>query len=343
MPIVFFSRCKPQDVDAIDIVLKYKKVFIGYPMPAPDAQYDPHNLHSCLIDPTAPDDVWRSARARTSVRRQYNQNRNLIHKVDAEEGRIALVPRPSRGVIYCGKIKDKFQLVNDPIWYNEYLSVRASAGATSDGPDCWHSADVAQCWTVEEWVAIPLPRIPASIRRSLFGRSTYGVIHPDHDIGLDPFEVIATIMRSENISVSSWTCDPLQVERRLVDNITPSALEHLIVSLLQLEHENEVWSHVGGSGDGGIDGVGAAENGSVSALLQCKWQYWGGDIFYDPTLWNPRIDNIKRYLASLRYPVGVRIPDGVEFLDRPAIAKLILRHAARLPQAMSMRIGCPSK
>ena len=42
-----------------------------------------------------------------------------------------------------------------------------------------------------------------------------------------------------------------EVERRLVESVGPGTFEHLCVSLLQLEFPEEVWVHVGGSGDGG--------------------------------------------------------------------------------------------
>lgn len=49
-PIVFFSRCKPQDVDAIEIVLAEKRIFIGHPMARANAVYDPHNIKQCVVD-----------------------------------------------------------------------------------------------------------------------------------------------------------------------------------------------------------------------------------------------------------------------------------------------------
>ena len=45
--------------------------------------------------------------------------------------------------------------------------------------------------------------------------------------------------------------DLVEVERRLADFVGPSTFEHLCVALLQLEHPDEIWEHVGGSGDGG--------------------------------------------------------------------------------------------
>src|SRR5690348_10737098 len=179
-PIVFYLRCKPQNVDAIEIVLSEKRVFIGYPMQRAGVGYDPRKLKECVVDLSCGDDEWNAAHAASDKRREYNQNRNLVRKV--EIGSIALVPRPTRGVIYCGRVSGRFELVNAPPWYDRYMKIRGDA----DDESRWHAADVAQCWTVDEFRPIPVPRVPAWIRRSLFGRSTYGVVHPDPILG-DPY------------------------------------------------------------------------------------------------------------------------------------------------------------
>jgi hypothetical protein len=131
---------KPQDVDAIEIVVTEKRVFIGYPMWRAGAIYDPLNLKACVVDPSSGDDEWATAHAASSVKRpQFNQNRNLVRKVGV--GSIALVPRPSRGVIYGGRIISNFELVNAPPWYNRYMKIRGD----EDNEDNWHAAGVAQC------------------------------------------------------------------------------------------------------------------------------------------------------------------------------------------------------
>jgi hypothetical protein len=333
-PIVFFSRCKPQDVDAIDIVLSENRLFIGWPMRRAGAPYDRRNLRACVVDPSCGDDEWANAHAASDKSRQFNQNRNLVRKVTI--GSIAMVPRPDFGVIYCGRITSKFELVNSPPWYERYMQIRGD----TDGERFWHAADVAQCWTVDRFKPIPVPRVPQWIRRSLFGRSTYGVIHPD-DICGDPYEVISRIIETDDFEQRLWTLDLAVIEMRMLTDLSPTTFEHLLVALLQLEHPNEVWSQVGGSGDGGIDGVGADANGEVAGLLQCKWQFWGQPTFPTETVWRARARPYRRYLAALRYPEGV-VPQGCEFLSRSKIAELVAKHYARLPQALSMRIGVPT-
>jgi hypothetical protein len=330
-PIVFYSRCKPQDVDAIEIVLAEKRIFIGHPMARAGATYDPRNVRKCVVDLSCGKDEWNAAHAASDKRRQFNQNRNLVRNVGI--GSIALVPRPTRGVIYCGRVISEFELVNAPPWYDRYMKLRGD----EDDQTRWHAADVAQCWNVDEFRPIPVPRIPAWIRRSLFGRSTYGVIQSDAIVG-DPYDVISGILQNEGFEVRAWTLDLATIEKRLLSDLTPSTLEHLVVSLLQLEHPGEVWTQVGGSGDGGVDGVGASQDGHVTGLLQSKWQYWGEDPFPADPAWRTGSQPFRKYLAALRYP-DVAVPQHCIFLNRPRIAELVAKHYLKLPQTLSMRIG----
>lgn len=335
---VFFSRCKPQDVDIVDIVLSENRIFIGHPMARQGARYDPGNLKACVVDPYCSDEEWAAAHAQSDRRRQFNQNRNLVKRVAI--GSIAMVPRPSRGVIYCGRVIQDFELINAPPWYVRYMQIRGD----KDGDDHWHAADVAQCWVVDTFKPIPVPRVPAWIRRSLFGRSTYGIIHRDTVCG-DPREALLKVIETDGFERQSWTLNLETIERRMLTDLTPSTFEHLVVSLLQLEHPDEVWSQVGGSGDGGIDGVGAGPHGDVTGLLQCKWQYWGGQVFPADNAWAFGANSFRKVLAALRYPEDLA-PTDCEFLNRQRIAELVIKHHQHLPQAISMRIGVdpgPSK
>jgi hypothetical protein len=284
-----------------------------------------------MVDPSCAEDEWAIAHAESDKKRQFNQNRNLIRKV--VKGSIALVPRPNRGVIYCGRVISEFELLNAPPWYDRYIEIRGD----EDSQDSWHAADLAQCWKVDELTPVPIPRIPAWIRRSLFGRSTYGIIQPD-DFSGDPHDVITRVLAKGGFEERSSTLDPTIIEKRLLDDLTPSTFEHLVVSLLQLENPDELWSQTGGPGDGGVDGVGASKDGQVTGLLQCKWQYWGENPFPAETAWELDAPALKKYLAALRYPDGIAPPDCV-FLDRPRISQLISKHHNGLPLAVSLRIG----
>lgn len=330
-PIVFYSRCRPKEKDAIEIVLSESRVFIGWPLQRPGSSYDPHHLHDCVVDLACSDEEWEMVRDFPGYKKQYSQNRNFVKQVSV--GAIALVPRPSSGVIYCGKVDGAFELINDPPWYRRYMEIRGD----QDGDEKWHAADVAQCWHIDNFRPIPFPKIPAWIRGSLLGRSTYGVIYPDEFLG-DPHEKLERIINNDAWINRGMTLDEEEIGRRLLEDVTPSVFEHLVVSLLQLEFPDDSWIHVGGSGDGGVDGMGVGPDGNVRSILQCKWQYGGEDVFSGNLALGAGAITPRKFLASLRYPNDAR-PHDIEFLDRPTIAHLIVKHWQRLPLAISLHIG----
>jgi hypothetical protein len=44
-----------------------------------------------------------------------------------------------------------------------------------------------------------------------------------------------------------YTDDLHEIERRLLTFVSPNALEHLVIALLQLERPHETWWHIGGT------------------------------------------------------------------------------------------------
>lgn len=329
--ITFFSRCKPQRVDALKIALDNQRIFIGYPLGVRGAKYAPRNLKSCVVDLLSDNDTWLAAHLASDRRKEYNGNRNLVRKV--VDGSIAMIPRPEHGVVYCGRVVGDFELVDNPAWYDAYMAIRGD----TDTDETWHSADIGQCWRVDDFKPLPISRIPGWIRRSLYGRSTYGVIHPDSACG-DPTPVMQMLLEGRNRVVHEWTLDLSQIIRRLLEDSTPTVFEHLVVSLLQLEYPDETWIQVGGVGDGGVDGVGFDASGNVCGLLQCKWQYWGEEVFTgtEPASATPR--PIRHYLAVLRDDSG-KLNRSNNFLNAQRVAELLAKHHARLPLAVSLRIG----
>ena len=335
---LFFNRCRPQGFDAIQLVQDTSRVFIGYPLQIAGAPYNPHNLTACIANPGAQHDVWNAHYTAGGGRAQNTMNRNLV--ADVEVGDIFMVPRPNRGVVYCGRVVSNtdfggfpFQFVDDPPWYDKYMALRGGV----DDDKTWHAGDICQSWELDSVVPIPLPLIPAWIRRSLLGRSTYGRIHPDPELG-DPQNVIENFLQGNVAAQRPWTLDVAEIAYRLLQDIGPSTFEHLVVALMQLDHPDQVWAQIGGSGDGGIDGIGSTPGGQVTSLLQCKWQFWGGDPFQADVIWQEAGKPFERFLASLRHPPKVEI-EGVTFLGRAEVAKRVAQHHARLPWATAMRIG----
>jgi hypothetical protein len=337
MPLVFFCRCRPQDSDAIDIVLNTKRVFIGYAAWREGKFEQDHSFRSAIVDlsSTDQDGSVLDPQIKNGYRRQISLNRNLVH--EAGIGSIVLVPRPARGIVYAGRTLG-FELVDDPSWGDEYLSLRSKQGLDVV-PRGSHLSDVVQGWRIDRWQEIPFPSIPAWIRGSLLGRSTVGRIKPIHlgQLQLDPFTTLDHIIERPQRICPPKTTDHSEIEKRLVTDIGPSSFEHLVVALLQLERPEEIWSHVGGSGDGGVDGIGTNTEGKVVGLLQCKWLYDGRELPFES---DTEIDpTIKRFVATLIHPTDLREARGTILLDRSTIAGLLLKHADSLPWAKSMQIS----
>jgi hypothetical protein len=125
--------------------------------------------------------------------------------------------------------------------------------------------------------------------------------------------------------------------KTLVTDIGPSSFEHLVVALLQLERPDEIWSHAGGSGDGGVDGLGTNRDGHVVGLLQCKWLSDGAELLFEHR--DAETDpNIRLFVATLVHP-KLSEARGTILLDRSKIRRLLLKHADSLPWAKLMQIG----
>ena len=337
--IAFFCRAKPQGADALPICKKAERIFIGYPLLRKGAMYDPGALRTCLVDPTCPDGEWAREIVGNEIvgdkyRRQLNRNRNFIPLVTP--GSIVVIPRPEQGAVYVGRIVGRFEIVDSPPWADEYLDLRVEQQVPLGDEKYWHIADVAQGWPVDEYKHVDLPRIPGWLRRSMFGRSTYGKFH-DHPMDQTPtaYDVLDLILKGDIVR-TCWTLEPNEIKRRLVDTLTPNAFENLVVSLLQLEHPNEIWHQTGGPGDGGIDGIGSNNEGEVVGLMQAKLYAWSapglGDLGHSDR-------RIARYAAVL-IPEEPNPPTGgTRLLDLAWIADAVRRHWRVLPQARAMRVG----
>lgn len=337
MPAVFYSRCRPQDADPIDIAVREHRVFIGYPAWREGIQPRRGHLREAIIDFDCSQTEWIEATRGFPDRKMFTQTRNFARKI--QTGDIAMIPRPVRGVVYTGRVINPFQILNDANWANEYLELRKSQGLDASD-EFSHVGDVVQCCEVDNFVAVPFATVPAWVRRSLLGRSTFGFVGHLPVLNLDPYTALVDLLDNPKRAVRPWTTSLAEVERRLAESVGPNSFEHLCVALLQLEHPKEIWEHVGGSGDGGLDGVGAdADNPAcVVGFLQCKWAYGGGELSIADVA---APSNARQVLACLLHPEKLNTLPGVELWSRQTIASLVLKHAQALPLAMSLRIGRP--
>lgn len=333
-PLVFFLRERPLEADIIDLVLEEKRVFVGYPAWRENEQFYRDSLSKSLISPALPPLEWTATKALIEdFSRSHTMVHNLVQEVSV--GSIVLVPRADRGCIYAGRIANEFEIIDAPPWRDRYLNLRKDQGLRFE-PEQEYIGDVVQSWKVVEFVSLPFPLVPTWIRKSLFGRSQLGRIHPNDDLKLDPYEVLDTLLEDPTFRPQQHTSNVHEVEKRLVEGVSPLVFEHLVVALMQLENPDETWIQVGGSGDGGCDGLGYDVHGNLIGAIQCKWEYWGDELPF----MLPADSAVRRIIAALLHPNCCDIvPIGAEFLSRQRIAELVLKHHANLPLALTLRIG----
>jgi hypothetical protein len=117
----FYVKCRPQGADIIDLVLKYKRVFIGYPV-WKKQPFDQHNIRSCMLDISTDKKLWNVSQLETKPSAQVTHNHNMAVRI--KKGDLVLVPRLENGVVYVVRVKSQFELINDPLWADEYLNLR---------------------------------------------------------------------------------------------------------------------------------------------------------------------------------------------------------------------------
>lgn len=320
--LVFYVKCRPRGLDMWKLAEAYKRVFIGYPPwrrldEEPGREEWPETIQD-ISSPHFDNDAIRDKAWRPTI----TANRHLSRRVG--QGSIVLVPRPGDGICHVGRVAGPFEIFSDEAYVSAALAYK-NQHYESD-LDLW--GDVAQTWPVEGWITVPFPYLPGWIRYRLLSQNTVGEIK--HRDGLAVMERL----RSDPTSMPvDWfpTSDVNEVHRRLEFHVTPAGFEHLVVDLLQLEHEGEHWLHIGGSGDGGADGIGYDHAGKVTGIVQCKWRPPSRPIAVPETAgWF--------YVATLSRGTWKYAPARAEMLYGQDVARMLIRHADRLPIARALGV-----
>ena len=71
-----YVKCRPQNADALEISLRHRRVFIGYPPWREGGVWDRHDVHRSVLNISVPDDKWHAEQIRPSERRarvSYNR------------------------------------------------------------------------------------------------------------------------------------------------------------------------------------------------------------------------------------------------------------------------------
>lgn len=340
--LAFMARCRPQRADARTIATKHRIVFVGYcPWTVPPEERDPHNIRSGAIDLSEAESGWKEKLSKPGHSKKVAEHRNRAHEIDV--GSMVIVPRVEEGVAYVAPVAERFQLINDPPWLDEYLRLRREQELDT-APTHSHAGDVAQIWRTEDFRSVPFPLIPAWVSRSLFGQSQIARLRHEHpETGETPLEVLRALYRGEyEVELSRPTDDVADVRRRLQRWLTPVTFEQFVCNVLQAAQPSRKWWHVGGSGDGGADGIGLGPTGDVEAALQCKFK----PNRKPASVGRDLKDNIQRvwgsdaeaFVATLFQEPDLPHPEpAVTHLGPTELAHMVLDYRDQLPAAR--RIG----
>lgn len=338
---IFYAKLRPQKADIAGLCRDLQKIFVGYPawrrgilesvQPSPEQLIDPSQRED-RIDGTELSEALENPK---NYAKSVNKQRGRIRKIGP--GSIVLVPRLGEGVFHAARIVSEFRLFNAEKWADRYLDERRHARLDVVDRSS-HVGDVMQGWETGPWMTIPFPAIPRWVSQTALARDTIGIVSSAED-GRTAWDVVDAIVAGCGTLSRPRVRTGEELVQRMHDFLSPSIFEHLCVDLMQLENPTEFWTHVGGSGDGGADGLGYGPEGRVAAVLQCKYQ-WSGAIT-DPR----HLDAVGR--AETRLILGsvvhkgrrpAKLPADAEWLGATEVANLVLKHRARLPIAITLGV-----
>lgn len=302
------------------LLRRWNRVFVGYP---PWSSADPDDDRILDISAAGFDPKRGFPEA---GRHHAATNAGLAR--DVVPGSYVLVPRPGEGQCHIGLVDRRFELFLDDAYIQEATSVARSKG--HGGSDRDIMGDVVQTWPVRAWQTVEFVHLPGWVRSSLRTSNTAGRIHHP-----DAWELVDQLFRKRTLGLSlDPTDDPDEILKRMRLFLTPTAFEHLVVSLLQLDNHQERWFHTGGPGDGGVDGQAVDRAGKFVAKLQCKLVWDGSRLDFAPQ------SGVRTYLAYLELRAGTRPESpGLTILSGLDVAHSLLRHKDRCPEAIALGIA----
>jgi hypothetical protein len=328
-----YVKCRPQNADIFELCRKVRRVFIGYPPCSLGGKYDRTASRAWLLDVGA--EAWDPSQllnVRRGYRAKITANRNLARTI--AHGSIVVVPRPSSGSLFLARIA-RFELVEAPTWVDDYLDLRREAGLEVE-PEAGHVGDVVQSWPLlTDFVQVPFAAAPRWFASQLLSRTTVGIVKDGPSSEPKAMDVAEGLLEGSFTLDWSPTTDVAQVRARMLRALGPPGFEQLVCELLQLEADPGVrWVHVGGSGDGGADGLAFDASGKPCGGLTCKtWlgtdpAKLGGDLQQRMTsAWNRPIDAHVAWLSGWSAPMASA--GSVRFLDGAEVARLLIRHRTK--------------
>lgn len=341
---MFYTKCRPQDCDALDLALELNKVFVGYPLYKAGIDKEANKTRrSNFIEIFADisDKEYKKLsnyyQQKRGYKSQSTRHHNLTNQI--EPGSIVLIPRIQKGVCYAGRINSNFQLISNPTWIDQYFDLRKQQGKDVSNY-LSHIGDVIQTWSVEKWHEISFPAIPRWISYRLLSRNTAGIIHDLENPKMSAYEVLDEIIDLPKAKQYRRINNATGPYEALLNWVTPRSFEPLMVSLLQCEAngEDENWYLVGGSGDGGVDGIAVNSSGEMIKALQCKlYSSISVEKLVQEIKGNVQ-DGSECIVAILGGNNKTTEIDGVKVYGIDKIVELIKKHQDSLPIAQTLNI-----
>lgn len=320
VPICLLVRNKPCKIDAFEIAKRHSCAFVGYSAIREQKLRETLSVLERVLPFDAPEAEW-CALGNVSARTQ--RHRNYLNKLAIDQS-VLVMPRMVEGKLYLGRYRG-YEIHRQPIWLQEFRDMCADYPDISEES---RDSSICHVFKVDRWRAVPFTGVPAWIRKSVFGQDG---IQQISDVGsLSALDELTRLLTEQPQTQWTPTTDAAEVKNRMLNLLSPSAFEHLMVSLLQLEQPDVRWVHVGGSGDGGVDGLGV-QNGETNAILQCKWQYDGRPV-------KAETSGVQLYIATLFGERQTESPSHIKFFGSDEVAELVLKHAERLPFALTLGV-----
>jgi len=330
---VFFAKLKPQGFDAFSICRDLQRVVCGYPLwkSGSDLGSDHQSVNQIANLRNMEGKKRMEGYDYPPSTKMLSVCRNIAQQ--ARSGDFFLIPRLREGNIYVARVTSPYDVFDPSNIVDRVKSERKRAmPAKPEGAHGWGSVigDFMQGWKTEPWVAVRFVSFPRELAQFTFRRDSIGMLKRRD--GVETWDTVSDLISGGGRRKFHPVSSVEQVEQGLRDLCSADMFEHLCVALLQLEHPDEVWLHVGGSGDGGMDGIGfSRSDGEAVAGLQCKLR-WPGDEWVPPA----SKDGITRMtFASLIHGPRPLMKSGT-FLGSREVAEMVLSHRARLPFAVTL-------
>ncbi len=285
--IVFFYKANPgfntdKHLDIAPECIQFDKIFMPYQVW--NANVWP--VGAGVVQPTDyPNDLCLTRRGGQPTDPMISRATNLIKKIDQIDTlggrRWAVIPRVGNGYCWLTEIPhgNHYRSWGQASQWIQSLTGQLLLLGVGRNDIYQILAGAAQGWDTGQWARISFARLPRWFSKQLLHQACLGEIHPLRNYPVqvitNPAAIAAQCHANPNQTpLLPHTVQPAVVLQRLVERVSPTALEFLCVELLKLRaaHGCALWMHVGGVGDGGVDGIGFDNFGNPSAFLSVKWE-----------------------------------------------------------------------